>query len=157
MKKGTFVLALVAILALAAVPLVHAQEHGHGHGHGPHGDGPLGAAMFLGHLEHAKDLLGLSDAQVTQLKSIAADLHAQNSTLHEQLKGNMGSIVKTLLADPNNLAAAQAQLDQQAAAEKTMHSNALAAAAKAVTVLTPEQRVKVGAMIDEHMSRAQQR
>jgi Spy/CpxP family protein refolding chaperone len=154
MKKGIFVVALVAILALASLPFVYAQ--GHGHGRGMHG-GSLGGAMFLGHLEHAKAALDLSDAQVTQIKAIAADLHTQNAASRQQVHGNMGAIVKTLLADPNNLAAAQAQLDAQAAAEKTLKSNTLAAAAKAIGVLTPEQRTKLGAMIDEHMTRAQQR
>src|SRR5437773_2668896 len=65
MKKRTLYLASTAILAvLIAVPFAYAQ---HMRAHGEHhmgAAGELGPVMMLGHLEHAKQALGLSDQQV---------------------------------------------------------------------------------------------
>jgi Spy/CpxP family protein refolding chaperone len=138
MKRRTLIsISIVAVLALAAVPLVYAQSHrGHGGGDG------FGGGMMFGRLLRAKEALGLTDAQVDQIKAIGADLRTQNEPLRDQLKAGIGSIAQTLLNNPNDLAAAQQLLDQQEQAEHTMKANALAAAAKAINVLTPEQRTK---------------
>ena len=65
----------------------------------------------------------------------------------------MKSVMETLLADPNNVAAAQALLDKQEATEHTLKVNALNAAAKALNVLTPEQRTKLADHVREHADR----
>jgi Spy/CpxP family protein refolding chaperone len=140
-KRNAIITAIVAVITLAAVPFLYAQ-HQHGGMHGMHG-GPLGELGF-GHLQRAKEYLGLSDAQVDQLKQIGAQLHEQNAPYHKQLHGGMLQVAQTLISDPSNVAAAQALLDHQDASEKAMKTNALNAAAKALTVLTPDQRTKVG-------------
>lgn len=139
-KRNTIIIAILAVITLAGVPFVYAQ-HAHGM-HGMHG-GPLGE-FGLGHLQHAKEALGLSDAQVDQLKTIFAALHEQNAPYRKQLHGGLLQVAQTLINDPNNVSAAQALLDQQTAAEQTMKANTLAAASKALNVLTSEQRAKVG-------------
>jgi Spy/CpxP family protein refolding chaperone len=158
MKKRSIILGTTALLAvLLAVPFAYAQHrraHGMAMMHGGPG-GELGPAMMLGHLEHAREALGLSDQQVSDIKGIFKDLHAQNAAYRDQLHGNMKSIAEMLLADPNNVAAAQALLDKQEAAEHTMKANALAAAAKALNVLTPEQRTTLGDHIRARADRLQ--
>ncbi len=150
MKQRSLILGTAVLLAvLLAVPFAYAQ-HRRAHamdmpGHGGHG-GP-GELMMLGHLAHAQEALGLSDQQVSDIKAIFKDLHAQNAAYRDQLRGNMQSAFQQLLADPNNVAAAQALLDKQEAAEHAMKVNALNAAAKALNVLTPDQRGKLA----EHM------
>jgi Spy/CpxP family protein refolding chaperone len=149
MKKNTLTVSaiIVAVLALAAVPLVYA---GPGHTHG------MGAGMGpLGHLERAQKELGLSDQQVGEIKGIFKSVHEQNAQYRDQLHGGFEGVLSTLLKNPNDVAAAQAILDQQAQTERAMKANFLVAASKALNVLTPEQRDKLGTMIAEHRARSQ--
>jgi Spy/CpxP family protein refolding chaperone len=135
MKKRLIIITLI-LAALAAVPFVYAAPgmHGRGGGHG---------LAFLAHLEHVKGELGLSDAQVDQIKDIARAAHEQNGQYREQIHGTLKQVATVLLTNPNDVAGAQAVLDQQAAAERQLKSNLLAAASKALNVLTPEQRTKL--------------
>lgn len=137
-KRTLIALAVVATLAVATVPLVNAQGRRH---HGGEG------LMALGRLEVAREALGLTDQQVTQLKTIASELRAQNAPYREQLRGGIAAVAQTLVANPSDLAAAQALLDKQTDAERTMKLNALTAASKALNLLTPDQRAKVGTFI----------
>ena len=150
MKKRTlFIAAILVVATLAAVPFVYGGPGG-GRGGRHHGFGEMG---MLGHLQHAKEELGLSDPQVDQIKVIFKTLHEQNAQYRDEFRGGMESIAQTLIADPNNLAAAQALLDKQASAEKAMKANVLTATSQALNVLTPEQRTKLSGMISEHMAR----
>ena len=157
MKKRSIILGTAVLLAvLLTVPFAYAQHRrAHGMGMSMHGGpgGDLGGAIMLGHLEHAREALGLSDQQVSDIKTIFKDLHEQNAAYRDQLHGNMKSVMETLLADPNNVAAAQALLDKQEATEHTLKVNALNAAAKALNVLTPEQRTKLADHVREHADR----
>jgi len=135
-RRTTTLVATIALLIAAAVPLAYAA--GPGRHRGAHGEG-----FPLMRLERAKQALDLSDQQVDQIKSIFADVREQNAPYRDQLRGNMRGVAQTLIDNPNNIAGAQAVLDQQLAAEKTMKQNMLNAAAKALGVLTPEQRGKL--------------
>jgi protein CpxP len=148
-KRNAIITAVVAVLTLAGVPFVYAQhQHAmHDGMHGMHG-GPFGA-FGLGHLQHAKEALGLSDAQADQLKTIFTALHEQNAQYRTQVHGGLMQVAQTLINDPNNISAAQALLDQQNAAEQAMKTNALNAASKALNVLTPDQRAKVGEFLSK--------
>jgi Spy/CpxP family protein refolding chaperone len=137
--KRFFVGGAVAILLIAAVPFLHADF-------GRHARGEHGWAI-LGRLGAIRQELNLSDAQVTQIKAIAKELRVQNKPYREQLRGGFHSIAQTLLANPNDVAGAQAQLDRQNDAEKAMKANALGAASKALNVLTPEQRTKLAGIL----------
>jgi len=148
MTKRNIIIALVAILTVAAVPLVYAQQ---GRMH-MHGGGDAGFAFF-GHLQHLKSALDLSDEQVDAIKAIAQDMHSQNAQYRDQLRSGHLAIAKALIANPNDLASAQALLDQQTAAEKVLKSNMLVAASKALNVLTPEQRGKLGDFVSKREAR----
>jgi len=130
MKKRSLVIsvAVVAAVALAAVPFVYAQGF---HRHHADAGGSMHGMMFFGHLQRVKAALDLSDAQVDQLKAIA----------------------QALLANPNDLAAAQALIDQQTTAERTMKMNVLAGVSKALNVLTPDQRAKASQFLADRAAR----
>jgi len=149
MKRNAIIIGTLAVLMLAGVPFIYAQhQHGmHGGMHGMHG-GPF-ADFGLGHLARAKEYLGLTDAQVDQLTAIGKELHEQNAPYRKQLHGGLVQVAQTLISNPNDVAAAQAQLDQQNAVEATLKTNTLAAAAKALNVLTPDQRAKVGDFLNK--------
>jgi Spy/CpxP family protein refolding chaperone len=116
----------------------------------------MGLGMF-GHLEHVKEELNLTDAQADQIKTIFRDTHEQNSALHDQMRGGLHDVFTLLLTDPNNVSGAQALIDQQAAAERTLKQNMLAAASKALNVLTAEQRTKLAQLVGEHQAQRRQR
>ncbi len=144
-KRTAIITAVVAIIALAAVPLVYAQAHRRAAGFG----------MF-GHLARVQSALGLTDQQVTDLKAIATDLRAQNAPYRAQLAGGFAAIGQKLIADPNDVAGAQALIDQNVAARKAMQVNTLNAASKALNVLTPDQRTKLGQLFQERLAKHQQ-
>jgi Spy/CpxP family protein refolding chaperone len=161
-KRYAIIAAIVAVAVLAAVPFVHAGPGrgpgGHGFGlHGMHGAPGFGAGMLFEHLRHVKDELDLSDAQVGQIKTIFTDLHAQNEAYRDQVRGGFHAVAETLLKNPNDLAGAQALLDSQAAAEKAMKANMLAATSKALNVLTAEQRSELAGIVAEHQQRRAER
>ncbi len=154
MKRRTAILtAILALVALVAVPFLYAQPHGRhrmaGPGGGP-GFGPLGL------LGHAREELNLSDQQVDEIKAIFQATREANAANREQLKGGLEGVMTTLLQDPNNVAAAQALLDKQAAAERAMKTNMLNATAKALSVLTAEQRSKLATMIADRKAHFQE-
>jgi len=143
MSKRNLILAtIIAIAALAAVPFAYAQAGRMHRGHA--------AGFFFAHLGHLKSELNLSDQQVADIKNIAKECHQQNAQYRQQLHGGMKAVAQLLINNPNDVAGAQALLDQQSAAEKTMKSNALIAASKALNVLTPDQRAKLGQIVSEH-------
>ena len=148
-KRNAIVIAILALIMVAGVPFLYAQhQHGmHGGMHGMHGG--AFADFGLGHLQRAKEYLDLTDAQVDQLKAIGKELHEQNAPYRKQLHGGLVQVAQTLISNPNDIAAAQAQLDQQNAVEATLKTNTLAAAARALNVLTPDQRAKVGEFLSK--------
>lgn len=149
-KRNLIILAtILAVGTLAAAPLVIAGPHGRGHGPGMH------ALGVLGHLQHAKEKLGLSDQQVAQIKAIVEETHQANAASREQVHGGLRDVAQILLANPNDIAGAQAVLDRQAAAERALKSSILNATAKAFAVLDADQRAKLRTMIDEHHNQEQ--
>jgi len=150
MRKTTVVIAAaVALVAMIAVPIAFAQ-----HARGMHGQA-FGGPMFLGHLQHLKQELGLSDQQASDIKAVFQDLRQQNAQYRQSMHSTMQQVAQILLNNPNDVAAAQALIDQQTNAERTMKTNALNAASKALNVLTPDQRAKLSTMIQEHLGRMQ--
>jgi Spy/CpxP family protein refolding chaperone len=149
MKKRILIAAgLIALAAiLASVPFAFAQHARMRHQMADGGPG----MMFLGHLGHLQSELNLSDDQTTQIKAIFQSLRDQNAAYRTQLHGGMQQVAQALLKDPNDLAIAQAIIDQQTATENAMKKNALSAASKALQVLTPDQRVKLSTMVNEHI------
>lgn len=144
-KRIAIATVIVAAVALAAVPLVMAGPRG-GKSHKPGGHG----FAMLGMLHHAKEELDLSDQQTEQIKAIFLETREQNAQYREQLHGGYRSVAETLLANPNDVSAAQALVDQQTASERALKTNILNAASKALAVLNAEQRAKLGTIIEKH-------
>ena len=150
-RNTILIASILAVGIIVAAPLVIAGGHGHGaRGHG----GPMGmhagGMEMLGHFQHVKEELGLSDAQAEQIHAIFREVHEQNAESRDAFHGGIHEAAQILLANPNDVAAAQAVLDRQAAAERVLKTNLLNAASKAFAVLTPEQRTKLRTMMAEH-------
>lgn len=146
-KRTLFITAAIALSALIAAPFAFAE---HGRAHGEFG---FGGPMILGHLQHAKETLGLTDQQVSDLRAVFQNLHQQNEPYRRSMHNTMQQAAQLLINNPNDVAGAQALLDQQIDAERALRSNALNAAAKALAVLTPEQRTKLSTMLQERIAR----
>lgn len=153
MKKRILIIALVVIAAIAAVPLIAAS---HMRGHSTNDADGFGLHV-LGKLDHIREELDLTDAQTDQIRTIFRDVRDQNKPYRQQMKGGLHDVMTTLLTDPSNTAAAQTILDRQNAAERTMKQNMLNATARALNVLTPEQRTKLAQLMGEHRARMQHR
>ncbi len=143
---GAGLIALAAILA--SVPFAYAA-HTRMHRDGMDG----GDMMFFGHLGRLKSELNLTDEQASQIKTIITSVREQNLQYRQQIHGGLGQVAQALIKNPNDLASAQALIDQQTAAENAMKKNALTAASKALQVLTPEQRGHLGELVTERMQR----
>jgi Spy/CpxP family protein refolding chaperone len=142
MKKRTLIFTSAAIvIVLLAVPFAMAQ-HRRARGH----DG-----MMMFGLGRAKAALGLSDQQTADIKQIVTDLRTQNEPYRASLRGGRQAIAQLLLANPNDIASAQALIDKQTEAERQMKTNALNAFSKALNVLTPDQRTKAAAFLQQRM------
>jgi Spy/CpxP family protein refolding chaperone len=152
MKKRTLIFSASAILIVVlAVPFAVAQ-HMRGAGFGRecmHG----GGNMMFGHMRGAKAALGLSDQQASDLKKIFTDLRAQNAPYRASLRDGRQAIAQALLANPNDIAAAQALLDKQTDAERQIKANTLTAVSKALNSLTPEQRAKASNFLQQRMAK----
>lgn len=144
MKKRIAVVAgLIALISVMAAPLAMARPHR--------------APGLLGHLQKLKTELAITDAQSAQLKAIMAELRTQNEQYREQLQGGRKDIATILLANPNNVSAAQALLDKQANAERAMKTNRLNATAKALAVLNAEQRAELSEKLEKFAQRRAER
>jgi Spy/CpxP family protein refolding chaperone len=160
MRKRIAILTLVLVTISATAFVLHAgpgKRHGHGFGHGFGGPGMHAGFNFMAHVGKLKSELDLSDAQVDQLKAIAAETHEQNKQYRKQMHGGFMAIAQKLVAEPNDVTGAQAMLEQQAAAQRAIQNNIVAAAAKGVNVLTPEQRTKMADHLAEAAARWENR
>lgn len=152
MKKRVLVTTgALALVALIAVPFAFAQRmhtmQGMRH------DGDMPGAMMFGRLARAKAALALSDQQSADIKAVFQNLREQNKTYRQSMGSTMSQVAQILINNPNDVASAQALLDQQLESERAMRTNALNAAAKALNVLTPEQRTKLSTMVKERLDR----
>ena len=154
-KRMAIITGIVAALTLAAVPLVYAQ-HGRGM-RAHHGGGMFGGMEFLSHLRQVAEELDLSGEQKDQIHTIMREAHEQNAQYRDQMHGRLMEVAQILVRNPNDLASAQALLDQQTATEKTMKSNMLVATSKALNVLTAEQRAKLSGIMSERAARRESR
>jgi protein CpxP len=145
-------LALVATLAAGAV-MAHPEGRrgprpGMAAGHGQHGGmGPLGRLGML------REELNLSDEQVDRIKAIFKETREQNEAVREQLGESRGDAIETLIANPNDVAGAQAVIDRQMNAQRALRTNHVAAMSKALKVLTAEQRAKLADIIEKRQDR----
>jgi Spy/CpxP family protein refolding chaperone len=152
MKKRTLIFSAAAILIVVlAVPFAVAQHLRSGRGHACMGGGS--SMMMFGHMRGAKAALGLSDQQTADIKKIFTDLRAQNEPYRASLRSGRQAIAQALLTNPNDLTTAQALIDKQTDAERQIKVNALNAASKALNVLTPDQRTKASAFLQQRMAK----
>jgi Spy/CpxP family protein refolding chaperone len=115
-----------------------------------------GHGMFR-NIDRVREELNLSDNQVAQIKVIFAELREQNREYRESMRGGFGDVAEALLANPNDLAAAQKLIEEREAARSAMKANRLNAMSKALNVLTAEQRAKLSEIVAKRAERRERR
>ncbi|HYO79052.1 MAG TPA: periplasmic heavy metal sensor [Thermoanaerobaculia bacterium] len=134
MKKRLIIITILTTIAAAALYAGPGRHMRGGHGFG---------GGFFAHLHEVADELDLTDAQKTQIHAIFKETREENREYWQQMHGGIHSVARTLIANPNDIAGAQAVLDQQIATERALKTNMLRAASKALNVLTPAQRTEL--------------
>jgi periplasmic protein CpxP/Spy len=148
-KRRVMAGVLVAMLVLTAAPALSAApgQRGGPPRMGEDGMGPM--AGLLGRMGRLRQELGLSEAQVSQLRAIAQEARNENAADRQLVRDAQRQAMQILLADPNATAQAQAILEAQADARSRLHANMLQNFSRMLNVLTPEQRAK----LQEHLAR----
>jgi Spy/CpxP family protein refolding chaperone len=160
MKKRWIAVLVVVLVAAVAIPIAYAGMNRRGgmgmHGmgmHGMHGEEGGHGFAFFGHLRALREKLDLSDAQVEQIKQIAADVHEKNASFRGSMKDDFHAVADVLIADPNAIDRAEEILSKNEAARREMRDNMLRGVSRALNVLTPEQRGKLAGIVAEHRER----
>lgn len=141
MKKKILIGSVVALLAVAAIPIA-LYAGGHGGGRGCH------KGMGFAKLHDIKGELDLTKAQEEQIHSIMREVKKSNEQQLEAIHENMKKVVKVIAANPSAVVEARAVLASQAASEQQVKLNILDGVARASEVLTADQRRKLVAALD---------
>jgi Spy/CpxP family protein refolding chaperone len=146
---------VLAVSATVALSAWAQPDPGHRHGGGMDGPG-----LFMGHgrgLDRMLDSLNASDAQRAQIKSIAqqaaTDLKAQRQNaqaLHERS-------LQIFTAPTVDAAAAESVRQQMLAQHDASSRRMLQAMLDISNVLTPDQRAKLGQLIQQRHQQMQER
>ena len=120
------------------------------------------AAMFAGHFggharhstmaRFAKDL-DLTAEQKEALHRLHEVTHEKNAESRAALHAGFMDAAKILIADPQNVTAARAEIANRQAAIDALKESTLSAVSQGLAILTPAQRAKLAAHLDEHQQR----
>lgn len=144
-RKKWLIASTVVLIAALAVPVALAQHQRHSEGFG--GLGPFAKIHRL------KAQLDLTDAQAAEIRDIAFGVRDENREYRKSMRATMVAAGKVLIANPDDLAAAQAVLAQNADSEAAMKANALKGVSESLKVLTPEQRAKLATILEQHLGK----
>lgn len=143
-KRTTLIGALLVAVTVLAVPFLYANAGEHLH---RHGRGSFGAMEHLGKMSVA---LNLTEQQTEEIRAIFKEARKQNAPYRSQLREGYREVAGALLRNPNDLTAAQSVIDRQLDAERTMKTNMLQAASRAISVLNAQQRIQLGEIMARH-------
>lgn len=157
-RKAILGISAALALGVLATPFLFARGGGGGD---PFALGGRGHGAMFAHLGHGglgpmgrlMRELDLTEEQKEALHRIHDSTIEQNRTAREALHDGFMDAAKILLADPQNVAGARAAIAGREAAIRALKDNALTAVSQGLSVLTPEQRAKLAAHLQEHEGR----
>lgn len=145
MKKSLMIAGIVTLVAvMAAAPLALAHQRARGE----HEMSPL---MALEKLRQLGDELDLSDSQLAELRKIRKETREANSAYRASLRENFTEAGLVLLANPDDVAGAEAILDRNEQSKKELRANVLEGVSDAIKVLDAEQRAKLKIVLEQRM------
>ena len=142
----TRIAVVAAAVVLCAAVLVAAQEWHHGGPHPPHHFGVPDAA----HVEHLTRVLGLSDAQATELKTFLDGERPAIEAIHQRLRATHEQLEAATAGGRFDEAQVRAIATQQGQAHADMVVEHERCKAKVYSVLTAEQRAKLEELHRQH-------
>ena len=137
---------VMAVAALVAAPLL--QAHPEGPRQRERGMRAQGRQQGPGLLNRrVLRRLEVTEEQATRIRGIFTELRETNAPLRRELREGREGVAQALIQTPGEIDAAQALIERQAKAQQTLRTNALKATAKAMTVLTAEQRAELAEIV----------
>ncbi len=116
--------------------------------HGMSGHGGATSHLLRYLLRHQKDL-GLTDEQVTKLKSLALDQDRANIRAHADVQVAERELRALVWDDKTDLSVIETKVKERAVFEATLRFIGIKAKRDLFAVLTPEQREKQKAIFDQ--------
>jgi Spy/CpxP family protein refolding chaperone len=144
-RKTILGISAALALGLAASPFLMAR----GHGQKTFG-GHFGHHAGFGKMSQLMKELDLTAEQREALHRIHETTVENNRQVRAALHSGFMDAAQVLVADPRNLQGARAAIAAQQASIDQLKESALGAVSQALAVLTPEQRARLAAHIEEH-------
>ncbi len=161
--RGIKRVALSLLVAVASTLAVSAWAQGHGH-ESLGGGGFGGPGMFMGHpermargIDHMLDGLNATDAQRGQIQQIVAAAAADLKAQHEASKGLREQGLQLFTAPVVDARAVESARVQAMAQHDQASKRVTQALLEISSVLTPEQRVKLGERIKQRAQHRRER
>lgn len=144
MKKTWIAVGTVTLVAaMAAAPLAWAHQQANRREMSPF--------MALERLRQLRGELNLSEAQLAELRKIGKETREANAAYRDSLRDNFAEAGLALLANPDDIASAEAILDRNETAKEELRANVLEGVSDAIKVLSPEQREKLKDVLEHRM------
>jgi protein CpxP len=157
-RRGLQWLVAGMVLAISATVALSAwAQPGPGH---RHGDGMEGPGLFMGHgrgLDRMLDSVNASDAQRAQIKSIAQQAAADLKAQHQNARALRERSLQLFTAPTVDAAAAESVRQQMLAQHDASSRRMLQAMLDISNVLTPDQRAKLGQLIQQRHEQMRER
>ncbi|MEZ5498498.1 MAG: Spy/CpxP family protein refolding chaperone [Steroidobacteraceae bacterium] len=154
--KRKLVIGAVAALAIGALTVGFAREHGPG-GHGG-GDFFGGPGMFGPQmLERLGDKLELSDEQKTSIRGLMDSARPNMEQMRDALRNNMQRLHDTAPDSPDYNAVVASVSGEAAELARRFVTDSSQLRAQVWAVLTPEQRAKAQQLRDEWQAKREER
>lgn len=118
-------------------------------GHGGHGYGGV-SAHLLRHLLKNKQELGLTDEQVTKMRSVALGADRAHIRTQAEVMVSERELHSLLWDEKAELPAIEANVKEHEALEATTRIIGIRAKRELISVLTPEQQAKQKALWEQH-------
>ena len=148
MKKPIIITIVIAAIIAIAAPLLFAGVNAERRASDL---GPAGG-LLLERVHRIAGELDLTDEQVIELRHIGKAVRQQNAAYRAEMRQNFRQAAAVLIANPDDTVRAKQILQQSAASEQELRANILEGVSKALNVLTPEQRTKLGTMLEKRMA-----
>jgi Spy/CpxP family protein refolding chaperone len=156
-RRGLKWLVAGMVLAVSATVALSAwAQPGPGHRQG----GMDGPGLFMGHgrgLDRMLDSVNASDAQRAQIKSIAQQAAADLKAQHQNARALHQQSMQIFTAPTVDAAAAESVRQQMLAQHDASSRRMLQAMLDISNVLTPDQRAKLGQLIQQRRQQMQER
>lgn len=158
MKQSTFLILSIALAsALMTSPMVWADDGARCHGnkahmvsrHGGHGDGNM-TAHLLRHLLQNKQELGLTEEQITKLRTVALDADRARIRAEAEVKVSERELRAMTWDEKTQLPAIEAKVKEKESFDATVRIIGIRAGRELMGVLTPEQQAKQKAMWEQY-------